>query len=320
MHTTAPWPPQPRRSRGIRLARQEFLAGLLFASPWILGLLFFTAYPLFSTLYFSFTEYELPFPPQWIGLDNYVEMFTRDRRFMLALGNTIYLTVVGIPAQLILALICALLLNLPVRGVALWRTIYVLPTLAPQVVLVMLWGWMLNPELGVINSMLEWFGIRGPLWFASPVWSKPSIVLTQLWAVGAMTIIYLAALQNVPRDLYEAAEIDGAGRWSRFWNITVPMISPVTLFQLITGVIWSLQFFTQAYVISGIMSGDAGGSDSGWPGGSLLFLGIYLYSEAFVSLNMGYASALAVVLFLIAAAATWVLLVASRRFTHYDVG
>lgn len=299
------------------MARRELLAGLLFSSPWIIGLLVFTAYPMLSTLYYSFTEYELPLPPQWIGLDNYVEMLTGDRKFVQALRNTVYLTVVGIPAQLIFALVCALLLNLPVRGVALWRTIYVLPTLVPQVVLVMLWGWMLNPELGIVNNLLEAVGIRGPLWFASPDWSKPSIILTQLWAVGSMTIIYLAALQGVPRDLYEAAEIDGAGRWPRFWNVTVPMISPVTLFQLVTGVIWSLQYFTQAYVISGILGGSP---ETGYPGGSLLFYGIYLYSEAFVSLNMGYASALAVMLFLISAAAAWLLLVASRRWTHYDVG
>jgi multiple sugar transport system permease protein len=132
-----------------------------------------------------------------------------------------------------------------------------------------------------------------------------------------MTIIYLAALQGVPRDLYEAAEIDGAGRWSRFWNVTVPLISPVTLFQLITGVIWSLQYFTQAYVISGILSGNP---VTGYPGGSLLFYGIHLYSEAFISLNMGYASALAVMLFVISAAATWLMLAASRRWTHYEVG
>ncbi|MDQ3413157.1 MAG: sugar ABC transporter permease [Chloroflexota bacterium] len=299
-----------------RMARREFLAGLLFASPWILGLILFTAYPMLSTLYYSFTEYELPLPPIWIGLDNYIEMFTRDRRFTRALGNTLYLTLIGIPALLVFALVSALLLNLPVRGMALWRTIYVLPTLAPQVVLAILWGWMLNPDLGIVNNLLEFVGIRGPLWFASPDWSKPAIILTQLWAVGSMTIIYLAALQAVPRDLYEAAEIDGAGRWSRFWNVTVPMISPVTLFQLITGIIWSLQYFTQAYVISGMMSGNPG---TGYPGGSLLFYGIYLYEEAFISLNMGYASALAWMLFLMSAAATWLLLTASRRWTHYAI-
>jgi multiple sugar transport system permease protein len=317
MQGMMPWPGRTGRRGWSRMARREFLAGLLFSSPWIIGLLVFTAWPMLSTLYYSFTEYELPLTPVWIGLDNYVEMLTDDRKFTQALGNTLYLTVVGIPAQLVFALVCALLLNLRVRGVALWRTIYVLPTLAPQVVLVMLWGWMLNPELGIVNNLLEAVGIRGPLWFASPEWSKPSIILTQLWAVGSMTIIYLAALQGVPRDLYEAAEIDGAGRWSRFWNVTVPMISPVTLFLLVTGVIWSLQFFTQAYVISGILGGRP---ETGYPGGSLLFYGIYLYSEAFVSLNMGYASALAVMLFVISAAVTWLMLATSRRFTHYDVG
>lgn len=304
-----------RKRRWGKMARNEFIAGLLFASPWLIGVLIFVAYPMLSTLYYSFTRYELPLPPKWIGLKNYVDLITKDRFFPQVLGNTLFLTLIGIPAQIVFALFCASLLNLKVKGQAVWRTIYVLPTLMPPVVLALLWSWILNPQLGLVNNIFHKFGFQGPLWFASPQWSKPSIILMQLWAVGSMTIIYLAALQGVPQEIYEAAEIDGAGRWARFRHVTLPMISPVTLFQLITGVIWSLQFFTEAFILSGM----AGGSTPGAPQGSLLFYGVYLYIQAFQYLNMGYAAALAWILFLISAIATGILLFGSRRWTHYDV-
>lgn len=302
-----------RERRWSKLAQREFLAGLLFASPWILGVLAFLAYPMLGTLYYSFTRYEIPLPPRWIGLDNYVRLVTEDRFFSLALWNSLYLTVVGIPAQLFFALFCALLLNLKIKGQPVWRTIYIVPTLMPPVAMAILWNWILNPKLGIINNWLAAVGIKGPLWFASPEWSKPSLILMQVWAVGAMTIIYLAALQGVPQELYEAAEIDGAGVLRKFFNITIPLISAVTLFQLITGVIWSLQYFTQAYVLSQQNGG------LGSPQGSMLFYGLYLYAQAFQSLRMGYASALAWILLLITALITWVTLVSSRRWAHYDL-
>ncbi len=301
------------RKRWSKRARGEFFAGLLFASPYIIGLLVFLAYPMLSTLYYSFTRYEIPLAPRWIGFDNYVHLFTKDRFFPKVLYNSGFLTLIGIPSQLIFALICALLLNANIRGQFIWRTIYILPTLMPAVALALLWRWILNPELGLLNNTLESLGIRGPLWFASPDWSKPSIILMQLWAVGGMTIIYLAALQSVPQELYEAASIDGAGPFQRFWSITLPLISPVTVFQLITGVIWSLQFFTEAYIIGGA------GSSPGAPEGSLLFYGLYLYVQAFQYLNMGYASAMAWILFAVTAIVTWALLAISRRWTSYDL-
>jgi multiple sugar transport system permease protein len=285
----------------------------LFASPYIVGVIAFLAYPMLATLYFSFTSYNIPLAPEWIGLQNYVDLFTEDRFFPQALWNSFYLTIIGIPAQLVFALFCALLLNAKIRGQAVWRTVYVLPTLMPAVVMALLWNWILNPQLGLVNNMLKQLGIRGPLWFASPVWSKPSIIVMQLWAVGFMTILYLAALQAVPQELYEAAEIDGASRQRRFWSITLPLISPVTLFQLITGIIWSLQYFTQAYIIGG------GGDAPGAPQGSLLFYNLYLYVQAFEYLRMGYASALAWILFMISALVTWVVLWGSRRWTYYDL-
>lgn len=299
--------------RWSKHARREFLAGLLFSAPWLIGLIVIIVYPMLTTLYYSFTRYDIPLEPRWIGLKNYIDLFTNDRFFPKALFNSAFLTLIGIPAQLAFALACAMLLNIKIRGQAIWRTVYILPTLMPPVALALLWRWMLNPELGLINNALRAVGITGPLWFADPLWSKPSVILMQLWAVGAMTVIYLAALQGVPHELYEAAEIDGAGRLQRFWNITLPMISPVTLFQLITGVIWSLKFFTEAYIIGGV------GSSPGAPEGSLLFYGLYLYVQGFQYLNMGYAAAMAWILFVITALATWLILRGLRRWTFYDV-
>jgi len=308
----------PLRRRGwSRNAQREFVAGLLFALPWIIGVLAFLAYPMLASLYYSFTRYDIPVAPRWIGITNYINLVTKDRFFPKALWNSAYLTIIGIPAQLIFALFCAMLLNLKIKGQAIWRTIYVLPTLMPAVVMALLWNWILNPNLGIVNNALKVIGIKGPLWFASPVWSKPSIIIMQVWAVGAMTIIYLAALQGVPQELYEAAELDGAGRWRKFWHVTLPMISPVTLFQLITGIIWSLQYFIQAYIISA--SGGSAAQTMGAPQGSLLFYGLYLYIQAFEYLRMGYASALAWILFLISALVTWMLIRTSGRWTYYDI-
>ncbi len=313
MATSVEASPILRRSRWSKRAQREFIAGLLFSAPWLIGLVVFIAYPMITTLYYSLTRYEIPLEPRWIGWKNYVDLFTGDRFFPKVLYNSAFLTFIGIPAQLVFALLCALLLNLKVRGQVIWRTIYILPTLMPPVALALLWRWILNPELGLVNNALKAIGITGPLWFASPLWSKPSIIIMQMWAVGAMTIIYLAALQGVPQELYEAAEIDGASKTQQFWNITLPLISPVTLFQLITGVIWSLQFFTEAYIIGGA------GTSPGAPEGSLLFYGLYLYVQAFQYLNMGYAAAMAWILFAITALVTWLLLRVSRRWTSYDL-
>lgn len=303
------------RKRGFKWSahsRREFIAGLLFALPYIIGVLAFLAYPMIASFYYSFTRYDIPKAPVWVGLKNYINLLD-DRLFIKSLWNSFYLTAIGIPVQLIFALFCAILLNLKIRGQAIWRTIYVLPTLMPAVVMAILWNWILNPRLGLVNNLLKLIGIKGPLWFASPEWSKPSMIIMLTWSVGFMSILYLAALQGIPAELYESADIDGAGNIQKFFYITLPMISPVTLFQLITGIIWSLGFFTQAYLIGG------GGNNPGAPQGSLLFYGLYLYIQAFEYLKMGYASAIAWVLFLISAVVTWIILKTSTRWTYYEV-
>ncbi len=293
-------------------ARREFIAGFLFALPWIIGVIAFQAYPMLASLYYSFTRYDIPKEPVWIGVKNFTDMF-KDRFFPLSLGNSAYLAFVAIPISLVFSLICAMLLNMKIKGLALWRTIYILPVLMPDVVLAILWNWILNPTLGIVNNALKIFGITGPLWLTSPVWSKPSIVIMQTWAVGIMIILYLAALQGVPKELYESAEMDGAGRLQRFFFITVPLISPMTLFQVITSISWALQYFAQAFILGG------GAAGMGAPRGSLLFYGLYLYLQAFVYLKMGYASALAWILFFLSALASWLVFVLSKRWTYYDV-
>lgn len=285
--------------------------GLAFASPWLIGFLAFIAYPAAASFYYSLTEFNLFKAPVWIGLENYRRLLFDDPQFRLALGNTVYLTLVGVPAQLVFAFLTALLLNLPIRGQAIARTVFVLPSVMPAVAAGLLWLWLLNPQIGPVNYVIdEILGLRSPNWFGDPAWAKPSIILMTLWGVGSTTIIYLAGLQNVPRELYEAAAIDGASMASKLWNITVPMLSPVTLFNLITGVIWSLQFFTLPYIISGGATGE--------PQGSLLFYSTYLYANAFSYLKMGYASALAWILFLITVVVSLALLRGSRRWTHYE--
>lgn len=296
-------------------ARRRFIEGVMFASPWLIGFLAFTLYPVAASFYYSFTRYSMPLPPQWRGLENYIKLLTEDRYVPLILKNTFYLTFLGIPIQLVFALFCAILLNLNIRGQAVWRTIFVLPSLMPVVATTLLWIWILNPQFGIVNSLLQSIGIKGPLWFASPQWSKPSIILMQLWGVGSTTIIYLAGLQGVPQELYESAELDGAGTLRKFWYITIPMISPVTLFNLVTGVIWALQYFTQAFIASEGLTSTAPGA----PQGSLLFYGIYLYYQAFVYLRMGYAAALAWILFVITMIVTIVIMRGLGRWTYYEI-
>jgi multiple sugar transport system permease protein len=295
--------------RWSKSLRRVLIAALLFQLLWIIGFLLFLLYPMVMTLYYSLTDYNILGTPQWVGLDNYRALLADDQ-FFLALGNTSYLTLIGVPSGLIFAFVTALLLNTKVKGMALWRTIYFLPAVMPPVAVSILWLWIFNPSYGVVNAVLGFLHVPQPGWFADPVWSKPAIILMGLWQVGATTIIYLAALQGVPQNLYEAVEIDGGGWWAKLRHVTIPIVSPVTLFNLITGVIGSFQFFTQAYV--------AAGGAAGAPEGSLLFFVMYIYQNAFQYFKMGYASALSWILFLIIMFCTIVLIWLSKRWTYYE--
>ncbi len=287
--------------------------GVLFALPWLVGFLIFQLYPIGASAYYSFTEYSLFDSPTWVGLENYRTLWA-DERFWKSIINTLYMTVFGVPLGLALALVCALALNTPSRLQPFYRAIVYLPTVVPIVAATYLWRWLLNAQYGYVNLAMGKVGLPQPLWQQDPTWTKPALLLIGLWTIGGTTIIYLAALQEVPRSYYEAAEIDGANWWSKFWNITWPAISPVTLFQLIIGVIGSLQYFTQAY----LFAQERLNSASGGPSDSLLMYGMYVFQNAFSYLDMGYASALAWMLFMLSLVLTLAILGFARRWVHYE--
>lgn len=303
-------PSEPGRRRRRR-SRRSTLIGLAFASPFIVGFLFLFAYPIVASAYYSFTDFNLFQSPEWVGLANYTQMFS-DGVFWKSLANTAILTLLGVPLAIGIALAGAHLLNSPVRGQPLYRALVYLPSIVPVVVGGYLWRWLLNAEYGFINHFLSWFGIAGPAWLQQPDWTKPAIILMSLWTVGGTMIIYLAALQEVPQELYEAAELDGAGIWRRFTNVTWPTVSPVTLFQVIVSIIGFLQIFTQPYILSQERLNQAGSG----PGQSMLSYAMYLYQNAFVFLKMGYASAMAWTLFIVTLVVSLIVLATSRKWVH----
>jgi multiple sugar transport system permease protein len=292
------------------------VTGILFISPWIIGFLAFTLYPMLASFYYSFTEFHIRTAPQWIGLANYAELF-HDKLFLTSLLNTIYLVAIGVPLTLFLSFICAVLLNLKVRGQSIYRVIYFLPSIVPTVASALLWIWILNPSSGIINTLLGQIGITGPNWFRDPNWAKPALIMMGLWGMGGTIVIYLSGLQDVPASLLEAAEIDGATWLRRLWHITIPMVSPITLFNLIIGVISTFQYFAQAYVFGAAVATSNGAQVLGAPLNSTLFYSVYLFQNGFVYLRMGYASAMAWILFIIIMICTLLLLRTSNRWTYY---
>ncbi|HUJ09999.1 MAG TPA: sugar ABC transporter permease [Verrucomicrobiae bacterium] len=286
--------------------RRNLWIGLAFISPWIIGFLAFTLYPVCASVYYSFCDYDVLSKPVWIGTMNYQDMVS-DTAFWKSLYNTLYYTVFSLPLCLVVALVVATLLNQPIRGRSMLRAIYFLPSLIPVVAVSMVWMWILNGNFGILNYCLHWIRIQGPQWLADEKWTKPSLILMAVWGCGNSIVIYLAALQDVPRSLYESAEIDGANVWSKFRHVTVPMISPVIYFNLIMGIIGSLQVFAQAYILLG----------GGGPNRSALLYTVYLYQNAFDYHQMGYACAMAWILFLIILFLTWVATRSTRRLIYY---
>jgi multiple sugar transport system permease protein len=311
----------PRRRRPRRLTRAErrgLRTGLLFISPWLVGFFVFTLYPAIASLYYSFTNFKILQSPRWVGLDNYANLL-KDPLFWKSLGNTLYLTVIGVPLAILVALGVALLLNnRRVRGLGAFRTIFYLPVVIPAVAASLLWIFLLNPSFGLLNQALSVVGIAGPGWFFDPAWAKNGLILLMIWSAGDVVIIYLSALQGVNRQLYEAAEVDGAGSWVKLRHVTIPMISPAILFNLIVGAIAAFQAFTQAYVIG---NGTAHATNDASIGGiqnSMLLYGLNLYNNAFRYFQMGYGSALAWVLLVAILLATLVMLRVSRDRVYYE--
>ncbi len=285
--------------------RRNLRVGLFFISPWLIGLAVFYLYPIASSLYYSFTDYNVLQPPTWTGLNNYQQIFN-DPVFWTALGNTAFMVFVGIPIYTVVDIAVAILLNAKVPGQALYRAIVFLPTLVPVVVLSILWEWLLNPQSGLLNMALRAINVNGPGWYASPDWAKPGFILMTLWTTGNAVVIYLAGLQDVDQTLYEAADVDGANWWHKIRNVTLPSLSPVILFNVILAIIASFQFFTQAFIIT-----------NGGPMNATMFYSLYLYQNAFSYLHMGYASGLAWILLLIALALTVLVLRSSARWVYY---
>jgi multiple sugar transport system permease protein len=292
------------------MARREERAAYLFLSPWLLGLVAFWLIPIIGSLLLSFSEWNIIGDPEWVGLENYRDMID-DRTFWLSIRVTLKYLLLSVPLYIICGLLLSLLLNLKVRGINLFRTILFFPSVLSGVAVAVLWVALLNPDVGAVNELLRAIGIDDPpRWLDSPTWAVPSVVLVGLWGIGGGAIIYLAGLQNIPAQLYEAALLDGAGPWQRFRYVTLPMITPTLLFVLLTSLIEAFQVFDIAYVLS---RGGQGGL-----GDSLQFYLINMWNEAFVNSNYGYASALAWVLVLGAAAVILVIFRTSGRWVYYE--
>jgi multiple sugar transport system permease protein len=300
------------------LSRKEIrkiLRGLLFISPWLIGFLWLTVYPLFASLYYSFTEYQILTAPQWIGFENFRAMF-QDKLFWKSVYNTLYYVAVSVSIGTVISILLALLLNLKVSGMSFYRTAYYIPNVVPAVASVFLWAWILHPTAGPVNFLLSLVGIHGPNWFGDPNWTKPALIVLGLWGLGGGTIIYLAGLQDIPVHLYESADLDGANAIQKTFAITLPLLTPTILFNLVMGLINGFQYFTQAFVGSGL-SGNPGYGAVGGPLNSMLFYNLYLYQNGFSYFKMGYASAMAWVLLVFVLLVTLLVFKLTGRFVQY---
>jgi len=300
----------------FRIQLKRDAAGYAFIAPWLIGFVLLTAGPMIVSVYLSGTSWTMLSPAVPVGLANYEKILVEDELFVTSLQNTLYYVVFSVPLGLVTSLILAMMLHQRLRGISVFRTIFFLPSITNMVAVSMLWLWVFNPEFGLLNALLAWVGIEGPLWLQSESWAKPSLIIMSLWGVGGTMIVFLAALQGIPQELYEAADLDGAGRFRRLIHITLPMISPAMLFNLIIGVIGSFQVFTQAFV----MTGTAQPGSEGGPNNATLFVVLYLYKKAFQEFRMGYASALAWILFFLILAVTLVQMRLSKRWVHYEAG
>ncbi len=294
-----------------KMQRREARAGLLFVLPWLLGLLIFTAYPVLATVFLAFTDYSVLEAPRWTGLQNIQTMFGSDPSFGISVYNSAYYALISVPLGLAVALGLAIVLNQRTRGVGVYRTLFYLPSLVPPVAAMLVFLVMFEPQGGVINTLLRSVGLPAPAWFYDPAWSKPGLILISLWAVGAATLIFLAGLQDIPQSLLDAAAIDGASTLQRFRHITLPLLTPVILFNLVMGIIYSFQVFVQAIVIGGA---------TGRPLESTLMFMVLIYRSAFRYFQMGYASALSLVLFIVVFGLTVFIFKTSRRWVFYSGG
>ncbi len=298
----------PDRSKAVsRLQRREAIEAFLFLAPWIAGFLLFELVPIAASGVLALTDYNLLKPPSYVGLRNFQRMFVGDPLFWQSLKVTANYVLASVPLQVVLGYAVALLLNQKVRGLSIFRTIFYLPSVVSGVAVALMWIWVFQPDMGIMNTLLRNVGIHGPKWLSDPNWALPTLIFTSLWGIGGGMLVYLAGLQSVPTHLYEAAELDGAGSWQKFVHITLPMTSPVIFFSLLMGMIGSWQVFTAGYVMT-----------SGGPANSTLFYVLYLYRNGWQYFRMGYASALAWILCFIILLLTLLVFRTSGRWVYYE--
>lgn len=303
---------QQRRPRLTRKQKVEERQGYMFILPWIIGFIVFTAGPLMFSLYGSFTNYDITSRMDFVGFANYERLFTFDDLFWTSLYNTGYYVLFNVPLTTIGAIFVSVLLNQNIRGMRFFRTAYYLPAILSGVGVYILWMQLLDPSTGLVNLVLSWFGIKGPNWLTDPEWTKPALILMKIWGVGGGMLMYLSGMQGISKTLYEAADIDGATAWQKFFKITLPMISPVIFFDIVTTTIGAFQIFQEAYVMS------VGGN--GGPVNSMLFYNLYMWNQAFESFNMGYAMAMSWILFAIIMVLTVINLKLGPKWVHYAGG
>ncbi len=301
-------------ARRTNYRAKEAIVGYLFVSPWIIGFLAFTLWPFLQSIYLSFTRYNIVSPAKWVGTANYRMLLTQDPLFWHSAWVTIRFALFAVPLGIIFGIALALLLNINVKGIAVFRTIFFLPSIVPTVATSVLFIWLLNPNIGLINRLLHVValllskpGFNGPAWLNTAPWAFYSLILMALWGVGGSMVIYLAGLKDIPVHLYEAATIDGANALRKMRHITLPMMTPVIFFNLIMGIIGAFQYFTQAYVMT----------PNGGPEDSTYFYSLYLYNRAWKYLDMGYASAMAWMLFLIIIVMTGIVFRSQKKWVHY---
>jgi multiple sugar transport system permease protein len=305
-----PLGPRARKSTSLRRAVfAEKIAPYTFLLPWLIGFFVITLGPMLYSLYLSFTDFSMLSAPEWVGFDNYIKLFTNDPKYLDAVRVTVVYVLVSVPLQLAFALAVAMVLNRGLRGLSLYRSVYYLPSLiGASVAVAVLWRQMFGSN-GLINQILDWFGIEGMSWIGNPETALGTLVILNVWTFGSPMVIFLAALRQVPQYLYEAAAVDGISRWGSFRHITLPMLSPIVLFNLILQMIGAFQAFTPAFVVSG---------GTGGPVNSTLFYTLYLYQRGFTGFQMGYASAMAWILFVVIALVTAVNFWFSKYWVHYD--
>ncbi|MGG5359044.1 MULTISPECIES: carbohydrate ABC transporter permease [unclassified Enterococcus] len=292
--------------------KKEAMWGYVFISPFIIGFVIFMLGPMLFSVVGSFTDYNLTSRMNFIGLDNFRRMFFSDTLFWRSLYNTVYFVIFNVPLTTLFSIFLATILNQKIRGISVYRTIFYLPAVLSGVAIYILWMQLLSPSAGLVNTFLSWFNITGPAWLFDPNWTKPALILMRIWSSGGAMLLYLATLQNVPSALYESAEIDGAGVWGKFKNITLPLITPIIFYDVITSTIGSFQIFQEAYVMTQ--------NGTGGPANSLLFYNLHMWNKAFVAFDMGYAMAMSMILFLIVLVLTFINLKLAPRWVHYSGG